>query len=177
MPGIQICRGAFRLNHLLIADDSVNFCKADTTNKNIQELLDKYEYASWGIKLIEIKTSMVFSKNVKAKIKEKIMSIWGGSNVQQYEKYLGLPPMVGKAKSNGFSGIKHRVCQKLRTWKEKQLSQGGKEVLLKPLALSIPNYVMSCFKLSNCLCNELESMMTHFWWGKKENERKIHWVS
>lgn len=76
--------------------------------------------------------------------------------------------MVGKAKSNAFSRIKHRVCQKLQTWKDKQLSQGGKAVLLKVAALFIPTYAMSFFILPNCLCNELESMMTHFGGEKKK---------
>lgn len=30
------------------------------------------------------------------------MSLWGGSNIQQYEKYLGLSPMVGRLKSQAF---------------------------------------------------------------------------
>lgn len=65
---------------MLFADDS-NFCKADTTaNKNIQDLLDKYEYASRQ-KINRDKTSMVFSEDVTTKVKEEIMSLWDRNNV------------------------------------------------------------------------------------------------
>lgn len=52
---------------------------------------------------------------------------------------------------------------KLQGWKEHLLSQGGKEVLLKVVALAIP-YLMSYFLLPNQLIKELESLMAKFWW-------------
>lgn len=51
-------------------------------------------------------------------------------------------------------------------------------MLIKAMALSMPTYSMSCFKLSSILCKELEQMMTNFWWGQKQQEHKthsIHW--
>ncbi|KAG6687414.1 hypothetical protein I3842_11G070100 [Carya illinoinensis] len=36
---------------------------------------------------------------------------------------------------------------------------------------------MSCFKLPESLCKELENMMTKFWWGQRKEENKIRWVS
>ncbi|XP_041011508.1 uncharacterized protein LOC121255312 [Juglans microcarpa x Juglans regia] len=53
-------------------------------------------------RLYERKTSMVFSKNVDKDLQTEIMQLWGGSSTQQYEKYLGLPPMVGRSKQRAF---------------------------------------------------------------------------
>ncbi|XP_042939532.1 uncharacterized protein LOC122274570 [Carya illinoinensis] len=102
------------------------------------------------------KTSMVFSRNVSDDEKDEIRNLWGGSAMQQYEKYLGLPPMTGRKKFTTFSKIKSRVWKKLQCWKAKQLSQGGKEVLLKAVTIAIPTYAMSCFKLPDSLLKDLE---------------------
>ncbi|KAM6576935.1 hypothetical protein CsatB_028772 [Cannabis sativa] len=34
---------------------------------------------------------------------------------------------------------------------------------------------MSCFRLTEKFCNQLESMMANFWWGSNQNGTKIHW--
>lgn len=72
--------------------------------------------------------------------------------------------------------VKHKVWLKLQRWKCNIFSQWGKEVLLKAVALDIPSYAMSCFKLSHKLCVELEGMIASYWWGQKKKERKIHWA-
>lgn len=38
-------------------------------------------------------------------------------------------------------------------------------------------YTMSVFKLSDTFCKKLNSMMGNFWWGQKEKERKLAWIS
>ena len=51
----------------------------------------------------------------------------------------------------------------------------GREVILKAALQAIPTYSMSCFKLTQTLCHELETMIRKFWWGQRD-ERKIHWI-
>ena len=46
-------------------------------------------------------------------------------------KYLGLSRVIGKSKDQVFAEIKERVERKLLGWKEKMLSMGGKEILIK----------------------------------------------
>ena len=36
---------------------------------------------------------------------------------------------------------------------------------------------MSCFKIPNSLCDELASTIRTFWWGQKQDERKMAWLS
>jgi hypothetical protein len=36
---------------------------------------------------------------------------------------------------------------------------------------------MSVFKLLGALCKEISGIMQNFWWGHKENQSNIHWMS
>ena len=51
------------------------------------------------------------------------------------------------------------MWKKLKGWKEKLLSQAGREVLIKAVIQAIPIYTMSCFKLPKGLVRELEGMI------------------
>ena len=62
-------------------------------------------------------------------------------------------------------------------WKGKLLSSSGKEILIKAVAQAIATYIMSYFQLPKSLCDELEKMMRNFWWGQKNQESKIAWIS
>jgi hypothetical protein len=57
------------------------------------------------------------------------------------------------------------------------LSRAGKETLIKAVAQAIRNYIMSCYKIPEGCCNNIESMLSKFWWGSSENQRKVHWLS
>ena len=93
--------------------------------------------------------------------------------VKEYEKYLGLPAVVGKKKKASFNYIKERVWSKLQGWKEKLLSQAGREILLKAVVQAIPTFAMSCFKLPVGLCDEIEALIRKFYWGQKGEQRKV----
>lgn len=99
----------------------------------------------------------------------------GLPEIQHYEKYLGLPSFIGRAKKASFTQIKERVWAKMQGWKEKLLSQAGKEIMIKAVIQSIPAYSMSVFKLPVSLCKDIEIMIRKFWWGQGET-KKIHWV-
>ena len=122
------------------------------------------------------KTSLFFSKSVPEEEKHGIKVAIGVPEILHYEKYLGLPSLVGKGKKESFNYIKEKVWRKLQGWEAKLLSQAGREVLLKAVIQAIPTYTMGCFKLPLSLCNEIETLIKKFWWGQRGDRRKIHWV-
>ena len=75
-----------------------------------------------------------------------------------------------------FSQIKEKVWSKIKGWKEKLLSQSGREILIKAVVQAIPTYTMNCFKLPVKLCQDIEGLIRRFWWGQKSDQRKIHWL-
>ncbi|XP_058767579.1 uncharacterized mitochondrial protein AtMg00310-like [Vicia villosa] len=120
---------------------------------------------------------MSFSRNVHEDGRDRIHSRVGVKTVLTHSKYLGLPVVFGKSKKEVFGTVINRVWKKIKGWKEKFLSRAGKEVLIKSVAQAIPSYIMSCYKLPESICQEIEAMVAKFWWGSKEGERKVHWLS
>lgn len=82
--------------------------------------------------------------------------------------------MVGKNKYNTFRGIKDRVWQRLYSWKNMLLSKTRKEILLKVVIQDILTYHMSVFIISKRLYKEIYAIMASFWWGHKNNDKKLH---
>jgi hypothetical protein len=139
-------------------------------------MLAGYEVIS-GQKINREKTYVYFSRNVKQVEKEAIIQEVGAVAVQQFERYLGLPVLIGRSRRSSFNSIKGRIWTKLNGWKEKLLTHAGKEILLKTVVQAIPIYTMSVFRLPKTLIKEINSLMSKFWWGFKENLNKIAWAS
>ena len=175
--GVSLCPAGPRISHLLFADDSLVFCRA-TVSKcvKIQSLLYRYELAI-GQSINRVKTNIFFSSNTLPRTQEAIINFLGIPATQNYEYYLGLPSLVGRAKKKSFSFNKERIWKKLKGWKEKLLSQAGREILVKAVIQAIPTHTMSCFKLPKGLINEIEALIRKFWWGYRGDQRKIHWIA
>jgi hypothetical protein len=99
----------------------------------------------------------------------------GSTAISGYEKYLGLPAIIGRAKNAAFTGILGRAQAWLEGWKERMLSQVGKEILIKAVVQSIPTYSMSVFLIPKALCKKLNSMSNSFGWGKSK-PAWLRWV-
>ena len=95
--------------------------------------------------------------------KGETLDFLGVPEIKEYVKYLGLPIVVERNKKASLNYIKERVWTKLQGWKEKLLSQAGREVLLKAVVQAIPTFTMSCCKLPVGLCNEIEMQIRKFW--------------
>ena len=62
-------------------------------------------------------------------------------------------------------------------WLEgKILSMASREVLIKAVVQAIPTHTMSCFLLPKSLCDDLNSMVSKFWWRQKNDDRKLAWM-
>ena len=74
----------------------------------IQLALTLYERAS-GQKINGSKTNLFFGKSVLESTKIDLMNYLGVPEIKEYEKYLGLPVMVGRKKKESFIYIKERI--------------------------------------------------------------------
>jgi hypothetical protein len=175
--GISVCPEAPSINHLLFADDSLLLFKLDGQSTNhLRNILNLYEVCLGQI-INKDKSSIMFSPNMRQAVREAVMQEMGIRSEAHNEKYLGLPIYMGKSKVQTFNYLKDRVWKRIQGWKEKLLSKAGKDVLIKAIAQAIPTYAMSCFDLTKTLCDDIGTMISHFWWAQQENENKLHWLS
>ena len=106
-----------------------------------------------------------------------MLNILGPMQDTRHGKYLGLLSIIGRSKTEVFAKMKEKVGRKLAGWKGKLLSIRGKEILIKAIAQVVPTYTISCFLIPKGLCEEIEGMIRKFWWGQRQEESKIAWVS
>ena len=132
--GVAVSRLAPSISHLFFADDCIIFCRATEEEcRQVVSVLEVYEKES-GQRLNREKTSLFFSKNTKEDIQNFVKDTFGAEIVKQHEKYLGLPPMVGRGKKKAFNCIKDQVGRKIAGWKGRLLSNAGREILIKAVA-------------------------------------------
>ncbi|XP_065636040.1 uncharacterized protein LOC136070259 [Quercus suber] len=177
LRGVSLRKEGPKITHLFFTVDSLLFCRAnDIDCQMVMNILTKYEEAS-GQKINRAKTQLFFSTNTQEDIKNRVKDLVGVEVVTQYEKYLGLPSFVGTAKKETFSYIRERVWHKIQGWKEKLLSQAGREILIKAVIQAMPTFTMGCFKLPKNLCKDIEALTRKFWWEYSGEVRKIHWIA
>ena len=114
IKGYSFCRNSPHLTHILFADDSLLFCRA--TIEECQWVLDILDvYGSCSRQQINwSKTTIFFSKSTTDVTRNQIKLALGVLEIIQYERYLGLPSLVGRNKKASFNYIKDRVWKKLQ---------------------------------------------------------------
>ncbi|KAL3506874.1 hypothetical protein ACH5RR_032256 [Cinchona calisaya] len=138
----------------------------------VRRILSQYERASGQ----SINFTSFFTRNTtKAEI-EVIRWILDDVEKVTQSKYLGLPLVVGRSKSQIFHSIREKMEKKLQGWKGKLLSQAGKDVLIKSVAMAFPAYTMSVFRLSKKPCKEICRTLANFWWESDVGAKRIHWM-
>ncbi|OMO94054.1 reverse transcriptase [Corchorus capsularis] len=151
IEGLKLAINCPEISHLLFADDSLFFMNANIENCK--------------------------SCNMGEAEKKAIVDTLGIQEAANPGTYLGIQNCWGKTKYGVMAYVKERMIAKLKGWKEKFLPMGGKEILIKAVACTMPTYVMSVFKIPKRVCKEMQSAVANYWWGQKEDERKIHWCN
>lgn len=67
-------------------------------------------------------------------------------------RYLGMPMNVGMKNVSTFHFLTDRIKQRLQGWGSKSISKGGKCILLKTTAQTIPNFWMNLFLIPSEVC-------------------------
>ncbi|CAM8975316.1 unnamed protein product [Rhodiola kirilowii] len=175
LNGIKICRGAPEVTHLLFADDSLFFLRANMKNaENLRRILSEYEMLS-GQKVNLSKSEIYFGGNVTDDERRRICELLGVRQVSFMSRYLGLPVAFGHNRTELCKYIVEKIWKKVQGWKEKSLSIAGKEVLIKAVVQAMPTYAMSCFKIPESLIKRMVSIVSNYWWSNSKVGKGIHW--
>lgn len=150
------------IHHMLFADDSLLICKATREQaKELMRILQVYEKATCQ-KVNEAKSAITFGLKVDTLTKTAIQEITGITKEGGSGVYLGLPECFSGSKTEILAYIYDRLKDRLSGWFAKLLSLGGKEVLIKAVAMAMPVYAMSCFKLTKSLVKILPRLWLIF---------------
>ncbi|KAL0804916.1 hypothetical protein Bca101_097407 [Brassica carinata] len=141
-----------------------------------KEVLQKYAEATGQVINLN-KSSLTFGKKVDQDLKLSIQNSLGIFAEGGAGTYLGLPECFSGSKVKMLAYIQEKMKGRMSGWYTRFLSQAGKEVILKSVAMAMPIYAMSCFKLPKTTCNNLTSAMAAFRWRSTEDKGKIHWLS
>ena len=118
------------------------------------------------------KSAMFFTRNTPMMLRGEISEVLDNMREAHSGKYLGLPMTIGRAKKQVFGYLLSNISSKLQGWKQKLLSQGGKEVLIKSVIMVMPTYIMSCFKIPKGLCKAISARIARYWWGGRESKKE-----
>lgn len=177
LHGIKLSPSGPAVHNLLFADNSLLMCRADVAESStLVECLQQYSEAS-GQEINKMKSSIIFGAKIPLPTRNEIKRILEIDKEGGDGSYLGLPECFQGSKKDLLNFIRERLHGRLNGWFARALSQGGKEILLKSIALALPVYAMSVFKLPKDLCDKLTSVMTELWWSSGNNRRNISWIA
>lgn len=172
--GIKLNRTCPTLSHLLFADDSIFFLDCSVREcQNLSTILHHYYYAS-GQAVNLNKSGLFFSKGCPNNLRRNMVSVLRIPEIAKTGKYLGIPSDWGSSKKDMFAWILGRVNSKLESWKDNLLSRAGKEILLKAVVQTIPQYAMSIFRIPISIIKAIERKIATFWWRSSNKNSALH---
>jgi hypothetical protein len=131
---VEVCARAPGVSHLLFADDTLLFFKANTDEAlHVKWVIDAYGKAT-GQLINNAKCSTLFSPNCPENVQNEIRSILQVQRPEFEAKYLGLPTPKGRMNKGKLQNLQTRFTKRFMEWGDAFPSQAAKEILIKAVA-------------------------------------------
>lgn len=175
--GIRTVMGSILISHLPFADGSYLFFKLNgDLCKRIKATMEDFANLS-GLKISKDKSELLVCPFCKKQKHRWYREILGVKLVNNPSKYLEVELRLLNARKKLFKLIIEKIQNKIKGWKCKLLSRGGKLTLINSALARTPNYLLSCFKAPNNVYEEIYRCTKNFWCGHENNETKLHMAS
>lgn len=162
ITGISFSVNGPTVSHLLFADDSLFMCKASVEQAEaLKHVLNIYGEATGQVINLD-KSAITFGKGIEERNREAIQQCLRIFGLGGMGKYLGLPECFTGSKVEILKYLHKNLKAKLSGFFSRCLSQGGKEIMLKAVALALPVYAMGCFKLPKTIIQNLTAALADF---------------
>lgn len=92
-------------------------------------------------------------------------------------KFLGLPIGANPRRSGTWKPVIDKMCSRLSSWKGKQLSLGGRVVMINSVLTSMPLYFLSFFKIPKKVLKTLIDIQRSFLWSRCDDVKKVATVN
>jgi hypothetical protein len=174
--GLSLGDDGSNISLLQFADDALFFGEWSKSNvRHLIHILDCFHDVS-GLK-INLDKSWLFGIGVS---QEEVNSIARSVNCSHGSlPFINLALPVGRRmkKIDAWSDVVKKFTRRLSSWKANMLSIGGRLTLVKSVLGSLPLYYLPLFKAPTSVISLLESIRRRFFWGFKDDEKKMVWVS
>ncbi|CAN1315043.1 Transposon TX1 uncharacterized 149 kDa protein [Linum perenne] len=177
LHGIKLNAHCPMITHLMFADDTMLFLRVSRRSLvELRSLFNRYQLLS-GQRINYAKSSVLFSKNVPSPLKREYSTLLGMNGQNPSPNYLGAPCVVMRSKKVTFAFLQDKITTRLQSWKRLSLSPAGVHTLLTSVISGLPVHIMSCYRVSNEVCKDLDKLMVKFWWGEVADQKRIRWRS
>lgn len=166
---LHVCRNAPGISHLLFADNTLLFFKANQQQAQVVKEVLSNSTCGTGQLINPSKCSIMMGSSTPQPVQATIKNVLQVDRDSFEEKYLGFPTPEGRMNKGKFQSLQEKVWKRVIQWGENYLSSGGKEVLIKA--------VLQAIKLPDSVCEELNKLTRNFWWGAESSRCKTHWRS
>ncbi|XP_071687219.1 uncharacterized protein [Rutidosis leptorrhynchoides] len=126
---------------------------------------------------INLHKSLIFGVDVDSTKVSRLASVLGCSSANFPFTFIGILVGQNMHRKEDWKGVIYKVTIPLASWKANLLFSGGRLTLGKSVLGAIGTHTMSLFQAPKKVIQIIESLHSKFFWGAKDNERKIHWVN
>ncbi|CAH9117544.1 unnamed protein product [Cuscuta europaea] len=167
------------ISHLGYADDLLVFLNGDSGSiLNFNKFLQDYQKSSG--QTINLDKSLFLCGKTSLRRINQIKELLGMKVACLPIRYLGVNLHKGVNRFEYCGQIINQFGKKLNTWNQKNLSQGGRLILIKHVLNSIPLHGLAVDSIPKRVIKILNSKMASFFWGYSSDKKKFHrikWVN
>lgn len=176
VKGIKVSRASPSISHLFFADDSLFCFKANEDScKKVRETIDLFCNIS-GEAINFDKSSVIFSPNTPADVKNELKQILGTPCSEKLGRYLACDVKIDGRSVKSFQPLVDKVQKKILSWKHLCLSQAGRLIFINSILAALCSNILAVFRVPKKITDMIDSKLLRFWWKGSSDVKGICWT-